>query len=146
MKRFLDKWYVMLAGLFLAGMATVAWAQEATTQSVVSAGEALGSAISEKGGTYLIISLVLSFLLQIFKHKTLGSLVYKIPLLNNPRIRFFLLPVTGALVGLFDKLDSGGSLTSAIYGALMITLPAISAHQGWKAVRPASAKPSNPNK
>lgn len=143
---YMKRFHALMAGLTLVCFSVVVWAQEATTQDVVGAGEALGKAISEKGGTYAIIGLSLSFLLQIFKHKSLGSLVYRIPLLNKPRFRFLLIPITGALVGLFDKVGSGGSWMDALMGAVMIAMPAISAHQAWKATRPASAKPSNPAK
>lgn len=138
---------VLLSMILVFGIVSV-YAQEgvATTEDVTNAVTALTNAISEKGGVLIIISLALSALLEVFKHKHLGAIVYKIPFLNNPRVRFFLFPVTGALIGMFQKLDEGSAVSSAILGAIMITLPAVTGHQAYKAIRPASAKPSNPEK
>lgn len=141
--------WMFVGAVLVLGSAGLVWAQgvaESTNDDVLNAGKALGDVIGQKGSAFLIISLSLSFLLEIFKHKHLGALVYKIPFMNNPRVRFFLFPVTGALVGMFQQLDSGSNIMSAIYGAIMLTLPAITAHQSWKAIRPAAAKPDNPNK
>lgn len=142
--------WMFVAAVFILGSAGMVWAQgevvPSTNEDVINAGKALADVIGQKGSVFLMVSLVLSFLMEVFKHKHLGALVYKIPFMNNPRVRFFLFPVTGALMGMFADLDGGSNWMNAIYGAVMLTLPAISAHQGWKAIRPASAKPDNPNK
>lgn len=115
------------------------WAQEATTQDVAGAVDALAKAIGEKGGTFGIVALSLFLFMQVSKHAIFGKWMFKL----HPKVRFFIPIVTGAVMGVFQDLQSGKPMLSALTGAVMIALPAFSAHATYKGVRPNSWKPTD---
>lgn len=128
--------------IWAAAVSTVAWAQEvATTQDVAGAVDALAKSIGEKGGTFGIVALALSLVMQISKHGILGAWMFKL----HPKLRFAIPIVTGALMGLFQNLQAGAPIYSALTGAVMIALPAFTAHATFKGVRPNSWKPVDPD-
>lgn len=129
--------------LWMAVLSTLAWAQEASsTQDVGGAVDALAKAIGEKGGTFTIIAGALFLFMQVSKHAIFGAWMFKL----HPKIRFAIPIVTGAVMGLFQNLQAGAPIYSALTGAVMIALPAFMAHATYKGVRPNSWKPTDPDK